>query len=268
MRNRRALERDRERLSLSFGGSRGAANPVYDSAAAAVFAAMTSSPTAARKALINTLIIALKSAGVWTKIDVLWVMAAHDEQAARINWKNPAAFPLVPTATVPVFTADQGTAGDGSSSNFTTGYDPSVASIGMTQDSAHIGMYSHTALGAAGSINNRVLVSTSSSTGVNVRVTCATTLSGTAAEAIPHHLMGIRRDSSNQLAFGDGLEVATAANASTLLPSGILIHKNASATFFAGRVAAAHVGQGFTDPEALACYNALHAYMIAVGADT
>ena len=34
---------------------------------------------------IKTLVDSLKSAGVWAKLDALYLLAAHDAQAARLN---------------------------------------------------------------------------------------------------------------------------------------------------------------------------------------
>jgi hypothetical protein len=36
--------------------------------------------------LIDALVGALKASAVWAKLDVLWVLAAADSQAARRNW--------------------------------------------------------------------------------------------------------------------------------------------------------------------------------------
>jgi hypothetical protein len=45
---------------------------------------------ACRNAVIDTFIKALVSGGVWDKLDVLYVFAAHDSQAALLN---PACAP-------------------------------------------------------------------------------------------------------------------------------------------------------------------------------
>ena len=64
---------------------------------------MSVQPTNARKALIDALITSLKSAGVWAKLDVLWIPAAHDSQAGRLNWKSPGTFTLAEVSS-PTFT--------------------------------------------------------------------------------------------------------------------------------------------------------------------
>lgn len=113
-------------------------------AAAALIAAMTTPPTAPRRALITAAINALFAAGVWTRLDFLHVYAAADSQAASLNWLNPAAFTASEVAA-PTFTADRGYNGDGVASYVNTNYNPGTQAINYTQDSASIAMWCLTA---------------------------------------------------------------------------------------------------------------------------
>jgi hypothetical protein len=99
--------RQRRRSSVSF-------EPETDT----LLAAMSSPPNDARQSLINDTILRLKEDGIWSRLDTLWVMAAHDEQAARLNWIAPGTFTLT-AANSPAFTADGGFAGDGISKHLT-----------------------------------------------------------------------------------------------------------------------------------------------------
>jgi hypothetical protein len=65
-------------------------NAGYDPDAQAIIDEMTVEPDDTRKAAINTAVIELKATGVWSKLDAFYMLYAHDEQAARINWKAPA----------------------------------------------------------------------------------------------------------------------------------------------------------------------------------
>jgi hypothetical protein len=112
----------------------------YDTDAAAYFAAMTVQPDATRKGLINTLIVGLKADGVWASLDVLYLLASHDAQAARLNAKAPATFAAT-AVNSPTFTTDRGYAGDGSTSYLNTGYTPSTAGGQFVQNSASFGVY-------------------------------------------------------------------------------------------------------------------------------
>lgn len=107
----------------------------YSQEARLLFASMTTPPTAARRALIDTTIKSLKSAGVWIKLDVLYVSAAADSQSARLNWKNPGTFDAI-AVNSPAFVADRGYTGDGASSRLRTQYTPSTNGVNLTQDNA------------------------------------------------------------------------------------------------------------------------------------
>jgi len=82
----------------------------YHPEADALFARMSTQPDAARKALINALIGALKASATWNKLDYLYIFAAHTAQAARLNW---VANDALTSVSAPLFTADRGFKGDG-----------------------------------------------------------------------------------------------------------------------------------------------------------
>lgn len=75
-----------------------------------LFAAMSVQPDTTRKTLIDSTIAALIAAGAWTKYEEFFMFAAHDVQAALLNWVNPAESAIrVGSAT---FTTDRGFTGD------------------------------------------------------------------------------------------------------------------------------------------------------------
>lgn len=121
----------------------------YCAQARALFARFTTQPTAVRARLINDLIMALIAAGVWAKLDALYLMAAETSQAARQNWiANQYNLSAV---NGPTFTADRGYAGDGSSSYLNTQFNPTTAAAPLfQQNSATMGLGDRTAVGTAG----------------------------------------------------------------------------------------------------------------------
>lgn len=129
-------------LRLAGGGGGG---PTYDAATVALLAAMAVQPDATRAELIDDTIIALKAAGIWDELDRLWVMAAHTEQAALLNWLNPAAGNLI-AVNAPTFTVDQGHAGNGTTSYLNTQFKPSTDGVNYTLNDASFGLYSRTAV--------------------------------------------------------------------------------------------------------------------------
>ena len=122
---------------------------VVSSAAAAIIAAMETPPSAARASAITTLVNTLQSAGIWDLLDVLYVLAAADSQAALLNWKDPSSFVASPVNS-PTFTADRGFTGNGTNSRVNTGWVPSTNGVKYTQNSASVWLWSNT----EGSVTN------------------------------------------------------------------------------------------------------------------
>lgn len=112
----------------------------------ALVAAMSVAPSGARQTLINTAIEKLKlyqtSFGVslWSALDFLVVPAAHDAQAGRIDWKNPARVGTVVGS--PTFTVDRGYAGVLNSAYIDMGFVLSTEAgyqLNSALNQAHIG---------------------------------------------------------------------------------------------------------------------------------
>ena len=94
-----------------------------DQSAAAYFAAMTVQPHAARKTLIEKFIIGRKADGIWEKLDCLWLIALHTQQAGQLNAVQPGAQTLSPQNS-PTFTTDRGLTCNGTNSYLRTSYTP------------------------------------------------------------------------------------------------------------------------------------------------
>lgn len=117
-------------------------------ASRALFARFTTPPTYARKVLINNLIGSLIAAGVWGKLDALYLLAAADAQAARQNWV--ANQYNITAVNSPTFTTDRGYAGNGTSSYLRTNFNPTTAvSPRFTRNSAHASLTDLTSRAAA-----------------------------------------------------------------------------------------------------------------------
>ena len=54
-----------------------------------LLAAMSSQPSSEQAGEIDTLIAALKTAGVWSKLDRFFMFHSHHSQAATLDWKDP-----------------------------------------------------------------------------------------------------------------------------------------------------------------------------------
>jgi hypothetical protein len=255
-------------LGLSLSGSGGGAG--FDADASALFAAMTTPPTAARKTLINTCIVSLKAAGVWTKLDAFYMTAAETSQAARLNWKAPSVATLS-AVNSPTFTIDRGYQGDGVSAHLDNGvlvtaganYSLNSASVlGWVNTSSTGNGRSEVGAGGTGtlSLNSRAgsgnpSIAINDNTGGGIAVPTSVGLTA-----------GTRTTAANTNIYKNGVLLGAITPASTAMPTGnMTVLKNGSTNFSPRRVAAAAIGGALTDADHLAAYNALNTYLTAIG---
>lgn len=136
----------------------------------AYLAALSVQPNALRALVIDTYIRGLIAAGIWPLLDLLYLLAAHDEQAARVNAKSPGNF-TASKSNSPTFVTDRGYTGDGATSRLQTGYTPSTNGVQFLRDSASVWVWCLTSVlenvGRAGntSVTPRTRLITRSSSG-------------------------------------------------------------------------------------------------------
>lgn len=253
----------------------------YTPEAEALFLRMTPEPNETRKGVINDCIEALLAAGVWTKLDALYVMAAHDAQAAGLNWIADA-YNLSPQNS-PAFETDRGYTGNGSSSYLSTGFNPTTeaATAKYVQNSAHVSLWSRTA--ASGSGNDfgcpagQVLrgIARTTSEGMVCAINSAnsgigngnTSTPGDTTSGLGHFLFN--RSGGSAVEFyqnGAAKTLSAAAKASSAIPNANIDIARGAGSFSARQFAATTIGQSLNSTEAGALYDALAAYMTAVGA--
>lgn len=237
-----------------------------------LFLQMSVAPGGARKNLIDRTIKSLRAAGVWDKLDILYLLAAHDEQAARQNWKNPGTFTLT-AVNAPTFTADQGTAGDGATSYLETNYNPSTQGVGFTRNDASIFVWSRTQALDAGPCFGQASTSTANfiiprSTGDLMTSRINVNTSTTVANTDGRGLYAFSRTASTvQEGFKNGVSTgAGVTNASVAIPNVTLNLLKNVATYSTTQVAAAGAGASLTTAQHAALYSILLGYMQAVGA--
>lgn len=127
---------------IGITASQGAVAAGYDADYQTVYNALDVKPGADTAAAQNTLVLALKTAGVWANADLLYVTAQRTESGALLNWKGVAgSFNLVNAGGV-LFTMYEGFTGDGNSGNFlATNFNPSTNGVNITQNDAGIAAY-------------------------------------------------------------------------------------------------------------------------------
>jgi hypothetical protein len=267
------------RTSLPRG--RVAAEVSYSDEAETLFAAFSAEPDATRKGVIDALIVSLKTASVWDKLDCLWLTAAHDAQAAGINWKVPATFALT-VVNSPTFAADRGYTGNGTSSYLSTGFTPSTAGGVYAQNNAHVGVWSRTSAqsgtgvsmggeGTTNTVSSRLFLRNTSDVAVARLNQGPSGGVGTASLDGSGHFVG-RRSASNAVAlFRNGASIGTSTTNSTGLTTvplyfGAYNDEGVAAGFAPRQHAAAHLGSSLTDQNIADLYAAMLTYMQAVGA--
>ncbi|XAI95110.1 hypothetical protein [Microcystis phage Mwe-JY13] len=251
--------------------------PSYDPDAEALFARMAVQPNDTRKGLINTLIVSLKSGSVWTKLDFLYVFAAHDAQAARLNWRQN----LYNSSLVngPAFTVDRGYAGDGSSSYLNANFNPATAGGVYAQNSAHLGVWSrtdtnaaHFDIGARQSSTTQQSVFLARISGLfSARINLDTPGLDSASGSSIGHFTASRTSSTDLANYINGSSASTGSNASAALFSANMFVGAANTAgspsgLSPRQYAVAHGGSGLTAGEVSSLYNAINTYLVAIGA--
>ena len=132
----------------------------YTSFASALFDRLSVKPSNSRLNKMNTLFRSLENHGIIEHMDALYLMVAHNEQAACLNWIQDA-YDLTPM-NGPTFAVDQGYTGNGSSTYLDTGFNPATA-VGakFSQNSGHLSVWSNTSAQGSG---NQVEIGNANST--------------------------------------------------------------------------------------------------------
>lgn len=217
----------------------------------------------------SNLICGLVTDGVWSELDLFYVIFTQDFTTAKMNLVS-TSFTLAETNTG-TFVADRGYTSSGTS-YLATGWDAATNGVQFQRNAAHISVYVENAgsnagaeVGDGASAQNRVI--SRSGTNGTIRVNAATNLTGAGAVTPPFLMGAIRRVSTDILLFHDGVQDATGASTSAALNTEDLnIPRNI--TFSDRQIGAVLVGDQLDDTKYLAEYNRLHTFAVAVGGDT
>jgi hypothetical protein len=245
----------------------GTAGASYCAEAVAFFNRLSTSPTQARAKQYDVMIRALVNAGVWAKMDVLYMLAAADRTTAKINLITNA-YNCTETNT-PTFTADSGFNGDGSTSKLDTNWNPSTQATTFLLNSNHMGAWvTSTNTGAsrtAGNTNASLLHrGASGSSSIKDNAASATFLTTVAAGG---HILQTRADGSNQIPYNNGVAQAAGSVASSSISNDTChICGTPGGVYALPRVGVFHAGGLLTASEVAATYNAFATYLQSIGA--
>lgn len=259
-------------------GQIGKAAPlVLETEAAALIARMSPAPDSDRQGLINTLVKSLKTDGVWPKLDVLTVLAAHASQPALLNWIANAFNPTL--ISTPTFVADRGFTG-AASKGINSNFNPATAGGHYAQDSAFAGIWVRTTgdgmlLGARDNTSTPLAYTqlARASTSLNVRLNADNSASPNFTVAAGAAFLAANRSASTGVdVYQNGSLVSTGADASTAIPSFpiYILDDNANGALggntCTAQAAAYAFGQALTSTDQSNLYAALSTYMTAIGA--
>jgi hypothetical protein len=247
----------------------GGAN-AYDPAAAAFFSRLTTPPTSARKTLYNNFFKSLRTAGLLTKGDFCYLTAAADNQAAR---QNLLANQYNATAvSSPTFTADQGYAGDGAAAYLDT--NSVQSSFGNAkQNSYSLFVWSRTDVaadnsydsGVSNSNNTGVIGKTSTGSQLLCRTNSTTPTNPSVANSLGFYGW-TRTGATTGAVYKNRANVASVSSTSAALTAGSIRILGSASLFSTRQCAFAWTGAALVDAEVFALYDAVSAYLTAIGA--
>lgn len=123
----------------------------YSAEAEWYFKCMRVAPSLSFKSAVDTFITDLQGYGIWSQLDVLYLLANETEQGACINMVNPTEFTLIPVNS-PTWSPLLGYTGNGSNAYLDTTFIPAYHGVNYTLNSACIGAYNRTSGNHAGQI--------------------------------------------------------------------------------------------------------------------
>jgi len=247
----------------------------YEREALSLFARFTTKASNVRAILINDMIKSLKLAGVWDRLDALYIMAAETAQAAQRNWIADQ-FNLSEVSS-PTFATDRGYTGNGTSSYLNTSLTPG-SSAQYARNSAMLAVWCRTNttpagasfdIGQGGGASSSGLTCKSSTGALNGYLNGSTAVSQAAIATGVGFAAVDRADASTIRLYKTGSQLTTAAVASAALNTSApysLLAVNGINQFSANQLAAAAIGSSLNDVQHTAFYNAVNTYLTAVGA--
>lgn len=230
-------------------------------------------PSAGQQTLQNQLLLDLKNAGIWNKLDSFRVYATNGSSSyALIDWKRLV---LCTAVNSPTFTTNVGYKGDGTSSYINSNFTPSTNGVNYSLDSASIFAYV-SSVRTSGQIQAYQGLFFGSSW---ILLSAGTNAIGesyvNSVSGVSNVITGIgfqivnRTNSTTQNVYYQGaLQNTNSSAASVSLPTGTLwdfaANNNSTGTFFAD-VGSAIVGYGANlTAEQSDFNNAVNAYMTSI----
>lgn len=228
-------------------------------------------PSAGQQTLQNQLVVDLKNAGIWSKLDTFGVFATDgDSDFALIDWIRLSQYTAVNS---PTFTTNQGFTGNGTSSYINVNYNPSTNAVNLALNSNHIMAGNLNATANAGALissfgatfleltndnPNSRLVSFNMSSLADIQSLGANAQNGT--------FISTRNSSANYELFKNGVSLSTPLRLSSAVPNAqTRVFARSNGSFFGyGKCPYISVGGGLTNTQVTNFNTALTNYYNAL----
>ena len=256
--------------------------PGFSAEYQAVYDAYTIKPDAATAAIWNTYVESGVADGWWAKEDVEYVYAAHtnDNGEALINLKNPGTFDAT-AFNAPTFTANEGFLGNGIDEYIDCNWNPFVNGVNYVQDSASIGCYIRTNVGA-GQADMGILEETPTpdrsaqiltryvGAGVSLSTVNAATFGSVASTDSRGMWVANREDATDNDLYRNKIKIIDGSTASGIVPNFNLYvmarnAEGAAALFSSKQFSMAFAGGGMTQTDVNNKTDAFETAMDALG---
>lgn len=248
----------------------------------ALIARFPTAPTSGRTVTINNLIASLKTgaisgSNIWNKLDALYIFAASDAEAARLNWiANTRNCTRVQPTTAIGFTADSGFTTNGTDNYLDTNHNPNTGggTWKFQQNTASLSVWCGTS-GQDTNLTAGAFITSAGSTTINARSTTDTAtwrVNQANFDTVSSITNGVgfysanRTTSSATQLYKNGSSIGTGTQTSTTMVNDTFKFGRATTAGFSARLyQAGHFGQSLTANEQTDLYNAIRTYMTAVG---
>lgn len=261
--------------------SAGGVDPAVSLWAAAVVA-NGGTVTSPRVALVSKMVACLKAAGTWQLADDYWLLVAENATQALTSLKQRR---LATATAAPTFTTDRGYAFNGTTQFIDTGFVQSSMATASSLGNVRAAAYERTNVLSNGTTFGAsdtpagaflIFVRPRSAASFAVAGTATSTVTGTDSITDSRGLTVASRagNTLTSLFYKNGVAltpVAATSTATVLMPRSLFIGANdnvgSAATFRAATVGLTSFGAPLTAAQELAEYNAIQAFMTAVGAN-
>jgi hypothetical protein len=230
------------------------------------------SPGRKRAFLIDDLISALETAGVWSRLTALYLTAAHDPQAATVNLRTPGAYTLEPISE-PAFAANEGYTADGVASWLDTGLSAATLADGGLGIAAGAWLSANPAPGTSQYLigpsdgAETLSLAVSSSTGnFSARVGDTPLTVFGVAPATTGHFAASRSNPTDLAGYHDGVLIGTQPSPFTGYGDGSTGLLRRFGSYHSATLAAAWLGKDLDAAQITALHGALETYLSEAGA--